>query len=80
MVEDMIPRREAMDKYGMDIQLEKQPPQSPDFNVFDFGIFCSMQRMITAEGPSNLDVVGKVWKDYPHHLINDVFLSVFNAQ
>ena len=75
----MIPR-EAMDKYGLDIQLKKQPPQSPDFNVFDCAIFCSMQRTLTAEGPQTLDelinVVGKVWKDCPQHLINDVFLSV----
>ena len=39
-----------------------------------------MQRMVTAEGPQSLDelinVVGNVWKNYPHHLINDVFLSV----
>ena len=79
MVEQLIPR-EAMDKYGLDIQLKKQPPQSPDFNVFDCGVFCSMQRMVTAEGPQSLDelinVVGKVWKEYPHYLINDVFLSV----
>ena len=71
--------REAMDKYGLDIQLPaKQPPQSPGFNVFDCGIFCSMQRMVTAEGPSSLDelinVVGNVGKDYPHHLIDDVSL------
>ena len=44
-----------MDKYGLDIQLKKQPPQSPDFNVFDCRIFCSMQRMVTAEGPQTLD-------------------------
>ena len=44
MVEDMIPGEamgkygEAMDKkYGLDIQLKKQPPQSPDFNVFNCG-------------------------------------------
>ena len=64
-----------MYKYGLDIQLKKQPPQSPDLHVFDYGIFCSMQRIITAEGPSTLDemidVVGKVRKDYPHHLINE---------
>ena len=35
----MIPTREAMDKYGLDIQMKKQPPQSPDFNVFYCGIF-----------------------------------------
>ena len=83
MVEEMI-LREAMDKYGLDIQLKKQPPQSPDIHVFDCGIFCSMQRMVillkvlkTLDELINVvDVVGNVWKDYPHHLINDVFLFV----
>ena len=34
MVEHMIPRK-AMNQYSLDIQLKKQPPQSPDFYVFD---------------------------------------------
>ena len=58
---------EAMDKYGLDIQLKKQPPQSPKLNVFDCGIFCSMQKMVTAAAPPTLDelidVVDKIWKD-----------------
>ena len=73
-----------MDKYGLDIQLKKQQAQRPEFNVFDYGIFCSMQKMVTAAVPPTLDalidVVDEVWKNYPHHLINDVFLSLFNAQ
>ena len=32
-------------KYGWDINLDKQPPNSPDFNVLDLGLFRAIQSM-----------------------------------
>ena len=55
---------EAMDKYGLDVQLNKQTPQMTQLNVVDCGIFCSIQKMVIAGAPptcdASIDVVDKI--------------------
>ena len=40
---------------GLNIKLEKQPPQSPDLNVLDLGYFTSIQSLQQTKGCKNVD-------------------------
>ena len=60
---------------GLKIELEKQPPQSPDLNVLDLGYFTSIQDLQKTKGCKNVDnLVGNVISSYeelaPSRLIN----------
>ena len=60
---------------GLNIKLEKQPPQSPDLNVLDLGYFTSIQALQQTKGCKNVDyLVGNVISSYeelsPSKLIN----------
>ncbi|XP_021760588.1 uncharacterized protein LOC110725415 [Chenopodium quinoa] len=56
---------EATTANGFNIQLVFQPPQSPDLNVLDLGLFRSIQSLQYQPFPSNLDeLVDKVIESY----------------
>ncbi|XP_021761822.1 uncharacterized protein LOC110726660 [Chenopodium quinoa] len=56
---------EATTANGFNIQLVFQPPQSPDLNVLDLGLFRSIQSLQYQSFPSNLDeLVDKVIESY----------------
>lgn len=67
-------------KYGWDIQLRTQPPNSPDFNVLDLGLFRAIQSTTWDKDITNIrDIVNTAeyafWNLDPHTL-NDTFLSL----
>ena len=77
--QDFIPMV-AMDEYGLDIQMKRQPPQSPHFNVHDCGLFNSLQKEVVSEAPANIDelidCVTDAWDNLSRDTIDNVFLSV----
>ena len=67
------------------IELYTQPPNSPDKNINDVGLFNALQSRYERLSPKNsiklIKCVLKVWKEYPYQRINHLFLSlqmVFN--
>ena len=72
--------REACDAAGLHLQLYNQPPNSPDLNILDLGFFNSLQSMVQKHKTRNKgELVYKVldcFAEYPHHKINNVFLSL----
>ena len=67
------------------IELYTQPPNSPDTNINDLGLFNALQSRYERLSPKNsiemIQCVLKVWKEYPYQRINPLFLTlqlVFN--
>ncbi|XP_021775477.1 uncharacterized protein LOC110739318 [Chenopodium quinoa] len=55
----------ATTAHGFNIQFVFQPPQSPDLNVIDLGLFRSIQSLQNQSFPNNLDeLVTKVQESY----------------
>jgi DNA-binding Lrp family transcriptional regulator len=69
----------AAHKFGMDISLVTQPPNSPDFNINDLGLFHGIQTLQQQESFRTIDqlikAVLKSYSMYPWEKINRVFLS-----
>lgn len=48
-------------RYGWDIRLTCQPPNSPDLNVLDLGFFAAIQALFEKGTPNNINqIVEKV--------------------
>jgi len=64
---------------GWDIRLTSQPPNSPDLNVLDLGIFAAIQALSEKGTPNNIkDIVLKVneaYQNYPVDKSNRIFLT-----
>lgn len=64
---------------GFDIRLTCQPPNSPDTNILDLGLFAALQSLFQKSSPRSLkDIVTKVvqaWDEYPVVRSNRVFLT-----
>ena len=72
--DDKYVKREFLDS-GLNIKLEKKPPQGPEVNVLYLGYFTSIQELHHKKGCKNVDdLVSKVISSYeelePSKLIN----------
>jgi hypothetical protein len=69
----------AAKKYNMNISLRTQPPNSPDFNINDLGLFNGIQTLQQQESYHNIDelvvAVLNSYNSYPWEKINRAFLS-----
>ena len=68
------------------IQFEKQPPNSPDTNICDLGLFNAVQSSYYLTAPKNemeiITMVQQTYADYPYTKINRLFvtlMSVYNS-
>jgi hypothetical protein len=68
------------------IRFEAQPPNSPDTNICDLGLFNAIQASYYNSCPKNameiIEMVQKTWLEYPHEKINRLFVtlqSVYNS-
>ena len=65
---------------GFDIHLVSQPPNSPDLNVLNLGLFRSIQVLQHKKSPTSIDdLVDAVEKSFEEHdtiLSNYIFLSL----
>ena len=68
---------------GWDIQLKRQPPNSPDLNVLDLGFFASIQSLQHQDSPSNIDEliesVQKAFASQKREAADNIFLSLQQA-
>lgn len=66
-------------KYGWNIQLKPQPPNSPDFNALDLGFFNSIQSLQYKTSPNSIDElileVEKAFVEITPETLDNVFLS-----
>jgi len=64
----------------MEYCCEAQPPNSPDMNILDLGMFSSMQSLQHQEHPNNIDelvsAVDKAFIGTKKKTINKTFLSL----
>ena len=62
------------------IVLYKQPPNSPDTNICDLGLFNALQARYERSAPKDslevIDCVLKAWREYPLSKINYLFLTL----
>jgi len=67
-------------RYSWDINLHTQPPNSPDFNVLDLGLFRSLQSTTWDTEISDIRDIVKTaedaYKKLDPHVLNDTFLSL----
>lgn len=65
---------------GWNIQLEKQPANSPDLNILDLGFFCSIQALQHEQAPASTDELiactQKAFEELSASKLNDTFLSL----
>ncbi|KAM0912226.1 hypothetical protein ACQ4PT_012925 [Festuca glaucescens] len=70
---------EAAAAGGWNISLICQPPNSPDTNILDLGLFAALQSLFQKKSPTSiLDILMKVqqaWNEYPAERSNRVFLT-----
>lgn len=67
-------------KYGLDIHLMSQPPNSPDLNVLDLRFFRAIQSLQHKESPKSVDelvnAVVKSFEEFPSTKSNHIFLTL----
>jgi hypothetical protein len=65
---------------GRDIQLEYQPPNSPDLNVLDLGYFTSIQSLQQTKQSTTVDelieVVEDSYRELDSRKLNNIFFSL----
>ena len=70
----------AKDVHLLNITMVKQPPQSPEFNALDAGIFHSLQKNVWKEKCKNIDdliaAVETVYENLSRVTLDNVWLSV----
>ena len=70
----------AVAQSGLDVRLMQQPPNSPDMNILDLGLFSSLQSMADRLVSNNLDeLIDNVMHEYDAYdadKINRVFLTL----
>ena len=72
-------------KDGFRITIQRQPPQSPDLNILDLGLFHSLQRRAVElkEGGSLIDIVDAVnsaFASYDPDTLEQVWRALFSVQ
>jgi hypothetical protein len=79
---------EALEDLGLTekISIYTQPPNSPDLNICDLGLFNALQAAYYDNAPKNevelITMVEQTYADYPHEMINRLFITlqtVFNS-
>ncbi|XP_010474143.1 PREDICTED: uncharacterized protein LOC104753613 [Camelina sativa] len=72
--------QEVASRYGFDIQLKSQPPNSPDLNILDLGFFSAIQSLQHKACPKTIkDLVCAVeesFERYPTNHVNRIFLTL----
>ncbi|CAM0944690.1 unnamed protein product [Alopecurus aequalis] len=70
----------AVEETGMDIRLMNQPPNSPDMNVLDLGLFSSMQSLTDRRSPRTIpELIKGVQEEFDGYEVanlNKVFISL----
>jgi hypothetical protein len=70
---------EAVEDSGWSVNLEFQPPNSPDFNINDLGFFKAIQSICQEDVPRNVDElihsVTQAYAQYPAERLNNIWLS-----
>ena len=70
----------ALEDYGLDVTVVKQPPNSPQFNALDAGVFNSMEKNVWKESARNLDeliaAVNTAYDKLDRITLDNVWLSV----
>jgi hypothetical protein len=68
------------------ISFEAQPPNSPDTNICDLGLFNAVQSAYYLNAPKNhieiIDMVVRTYNEYPHSKIDRLFvtlMSIYNS-
>jgi hypothetical protein len=71
------------EELGWNIQMKRQPPNSPDFNVLDLGFFASIQSIQHLAAPTNIDelieAVTTAFFSMKREKLDNVFLSLQQA-
>jgi hypothetical protein len=79
---------QALEDLGLTdkISIYTQPPNSPDLNICDLGLFNALQAAYYDHAPKNevelITLVEQTYADYPHQQINRLFVtlqSIFNC-
>lgn len=72
--------RSAVSKYGLNVQLICQPPNSPDLNVLDLDFFSAIQSQQHQEAPKTIDdlinAVDKAYDEFSSIKSNHIFLTL----
>ena len=62
------------------VKIKQQPPNSPDLNILDLGLFRALQSRQFRETPTTLTelitATKKVYDDFPSYLVNNVWLTL----
>jgi hypothetical protein len=78
MMEDLV--MEGVLPHADKVVLETQPPNSPDLNILDLGLFSAIQAAYYRFAPRNalelIDCVEKAYVGYPANKINHLWLSL----
>ncbi len=65
------------------IALKAQPPNSPEFNILDLGLFAGIQSLLYQTDPRNLEelirAVTEAYKEYESQHIDDYFLTLMKC-
>ncbi|XP_019097494.1 PREDICTED: uncharacterized protein LOC109131248 [Camelina sativa] len=72
--------RAAGSRYGFDIRLMCQPPNSPDLNILDLGFFNAIQTLQHVVSPKTTEelvvAVQQSFDEYPSTQVNRIFLTL----
>ncbi|KAG3106973.1 hypothetical protein PI124_g12259 [Phytophthora idaei] len=72
--------REATSRMRLSVELQFQPPNSPDLNALDLGIFTAIQSRQMLRFPRSIDElvdsVSEAYWELPHSTLNAAFLSL----
>jgi hypothetical protein len=71
---------ESMNNGRWDFFIKQQPPNSPDLNILDLGLFRAIQFLQTQQSPSKtmpqlISNVQKTWDEYDPKVLNRIWLS-----
>lgn len=68
---------------GLNIVIDRQPANSPDFNILDLGFFAAIQSLQHRKRPKTIDhliqCVQEAFEEQPYENLNAVFLSLHQA-
>jgi hypothetical protein len=79
---------ETLEQLGLTgkVSFYTQPPNSPDLNICDLGLFAALQAAYYDKAPRNevelITMVEQTYNDYPANMINRLFVTlqtVFNS-
>ncbi|KAG3106950.1 hypothetical protein PI124_g10673 [Phytophthora idaei] len=71
---------EATSRMRLSVELQFQPPNSPDLNALDLGVFSAIQSRQMLRSPRSIDElvdsVSEAYWELPHSMLNAAFLSL----